>query len=142
MDSVHLSRLRHDAHVPVGQDTQSAFEMLMKLRDDALLQLDALKKNVGLNKAGEAEIVYTVNSDAGAAIAARFGVDLEDVVGCGYHSIVVDPNAGDLPTVTVVDRRETYARCARSWKRRPDVGGDAEFPELSARDADAVRAGR
>jgi hypothetical protein len=114
--------------------------MLMKLRDDALLQLDALKKNAGLNKAGEAEIIYTVNSEAGAGYAARFGVDLEDVVGCGYHSIVVDPSSGNVPSVKVVDRRNDYPLCARSWKRRPDVGSDPAYPDLSKRDADAVKA--
>ncbi len=41
--------------------------------------------------------------------------------------------------VEVLDSREKYQRCGRSWKRRPDVGTDAEFTDLSARDADAVR---
>ena len=31
-------------------------------------------------------------------------------------------------------------RCARSWKRRPDVGGDADYPDLTTRDAAALRA--
>jgi isoleucyl-tRNA synthetase len=30
-------------------------------------------------------------------------------------------------------------KCARSWRITRDVGADAEFPELSARDAAAVR---
>ena len=42
--------------------------------------------------------------------------------------------------VEVVDRREKYKACARSWKRRPDVGEDAEYPDLSRRDAAVVRA--
>jgi isoleucyl-tRNA synthetase len=42
--------------------------------------------------------------------------------------------------VKVIDRRNDYPSCARSWKRRPDVGSDAEYPDLSARDAAAVRA--
>jgi isoleucyl-tRNA synthetase len=41
--------------------------------------------------------------------------------------------------VKVLDRRETYAACARSWKRRPDVGSDKEYPDLTTRDAAAVR---
>ncbi|WP_029415191.1 isoleucine--tRNA ligase [Brevundimonas bacteroides] len=32
-----------------------------------------------------------------------------------------------------------YAKCARSWRRVPDVGSDRDYPDLSARDADAVR---
>jgi isoleucyl-tRNA synthetase len=30
-------------------------------------------------------------------------------------------------------------RCARSWKYTTDVGSDPEYPDLSARDAQAMR---
>ena len=30
-------------------------------------------------------------------------------------------------------------KCARSWKILPDVGSDKDFPDLSPRDAAAVR---
>ncbi|WP_395651132.1 isoleucine--tRNA ligase [Brevundimonas sp.] len=33
----------------------------------------------------------------------------------------------------------TSPKCARSWRRVTDVGSDPDYPELSARDADAVR---
>lgn len=32
-----------------------------------------------------------------------------------------------------------HPKCARSWRRVPDVGSDPAYPDLSARDADAVR---
>ncbi|MBU1346339.1 MAG: isoleucine--tRNA ligase [Alphaproteobacteria bacterium] len=32
-----------------------------------------------------------------------------------------------------------HPKCARSWRRVPDVGSDPDYPDLSARDADAVR---
>ena len=62
------------------------------------------------------------------------GADLEDVAGAGHHSFAAGPWK-----VEVLDRRETYKACARSWKRRPDVGIDPEYPDLSARDAAAIR---
>jgi isoleucyl-tRNA synthetase len=37
--------------------------------------------------------------------------------------------------VKVCDARDKYERCARSWKRRPDVGSDPDYPDLSVRDA-------
>lgn len=40
------------------------------------------------------------------------------------------------PSVKVVN----LPKCARSWRRVPDVGSDPAYPDLSARDADAVRA--
>jgi isoleucyl-tRNA synthetase len=137
VDNVHLSRLPK-AHATTI-DEPDIFKLLMKLRDDGLLQLDGLKKSVGLNKAGEAEAVYTVKEEASRAALAAFGVDLEDLVGCGYHSVVVDASVAE-PRVTIVDRRNDYALCARSWKRRPDVGSDPAYPDLSKRDAEAMKA--
>ena len=45
----------------------------------------------------------------------------------------------DVAGVAVVFARATGRKCARSWKILPEVGSDAEFPELSSRDAEAVR---
>ena len=47
---------------------------------------------------------------------------------------------GLLDARGVLDARERYGRCERSWKRRPDVGSDPDYPDLSARDAAAVKA--
>ena len=45
----------------------------------------------------------------------------------------------DVPGVSVVFARASGNRCARSWKVSPEVGSDADFPDLSPRDADAMR---
>jgi isoleucyl-tRNA synthetase len=39
----------------------------------------------------------------------------------------------------VAIERLELPKCARSWRRVPDVGSDPDYPDLSARDADAVR---
>ncbi len=44
---------------------------------------------------------------------------------------------GDVLAVTV--GLADHAKCARSWRRVPDVGSDPAYPNLRARDADAVR---
>lgn len=135
LDSVHLSKLPAATRPAIDSN---AFELLMQLRDEALLQLDRLKKEAGLNKALDAEVVYHLDATARSTLEP-FGVDLEDIVGCGSHSIV-DSKSGNR--VEVIDRRNDYRACARSWKRRKDVGSDPEFPDLCARDAAAVRAAR
>jgi isoleucyl-tRNA synthetase len=38
-----------------------------------------------------------------------------------------------------VPRKATGRKCARSWRFTDDVGSDPDYPELSARDALAVR---
>ncbi|MGV1014175.1 MAG: isoleucine--tRNA ligase, partial [Methyloceanibacter sp.] len=45
----------------------------------------------------------------------------------------------EVPAVAVVFARAKGLKCARSWKILPEVGADPEFPELSPRDAEAVR---
>jgi isoleucyl-tRNA synthetase len=45
----------------------------------------------------------------------------------------------DVPGVAVVFGKAEGARCARCWKILPEVGSDKDYPDLSLRDADAVR---
>jgi isoleucyl-tRNA synthetase len=45
----------------------------------------------------------------------------------------------EVPGIAVVFVRAQGTKCARSWKILEDVGADPEFPELSPRDAEAVR---
>jgi isoleucyl-tRNA synthetase len=45
----------------------------------------------------------------------------------------------DVEGVSVVVNKAAGQKCARSWKILPEVGSDKQFPELTLRDADAVR---
>src|SRR5690606_28614217 len=69
-----------------------------------------------------AEICITSQLDVieGAAPAEAFA--LSEIKGAG-----------------VVFRKADGRKCQRCWKILPDVGSDADYPDLSARDADAVR---
>ena len=138
LPSVHMALLPVSSDVEISENQRAEWKQLFELRDKALLQLDALKKESGLNKASEAEVVYHVGDAAVRQRLESYGVDLEDLVGAGFHSIVVAGTGGSAIVVQMLDRRETYKACARSWKRRPDVGQDAEYPDLSLRDAAAV----
>jgi isoleucyl-tRNA synthetase len=133
--SVHLLTLPTSEKKPLEQDLKR-WALLREARDQATSQLDAMKKSVGLNKALDAEIVYHASDETRKSLELC-GADLEDVVGAGCHSFV--KSDGNTWRVEVVDVREKYKACARSWKRRPDVGQDSEYPDLSQRDAAAVR---
>jgi isoleucyl-tRNA synthetase len=129
--SVHLAELPEPLNPPASEAQKVEWKQLMELRDKALLQLDNLKKSAGLNKAIEAEIVYPNKLQPALA---RYGEDLADLAGAGFYRF------DDVADVTVIDAREKYPACSRSWKRRPDVGSDPQYPDLSARDAAAVKA--
>jgi isoleucyl-tRNA synthetase len=139
-ESVHLAFLPEPSGREVSDDQKEQWTLLLQLRDEALGQLDKLKKEAGLNKAVDAEVVYEISDDAMRRDLQSYGVDLEDLVGAGHYALAEKGSAGSAVTVKVIDRRNDYAACARSWKRRPDVGRDADFPDLSVRDANAVRA--
>ena len=82
--------------------------------------------------------------DAGLREALR-GVDLAEIA--ITSGAVLSPEEGpqdafrvdDVPDVAVVFARAEGKKCARSWQILPEVGSDPEFPELSPRDAAAVR---
>jgi isoleucyl-tRNA synthetase len=45
----------------------------------------------------------------------------------------------EVEGVAIVPKRADGKKCARSWRITNDVGRDPAYPELSARDAAAVR---
>ena len=142
MPSVHLAHLLPKAseHGPDDALRREEWSLLMRLRDDALAQLDKLTRQIGKYKALDAEIIYEVSdADLRRRLEAH-GVDMEDMAGAGCHSFVAAPDGKSGVTVKLLDRREAHASCARCWKRRPDVGGDAEYADLCQRCVAAVRA--
>ncbi len=162
-DTVHLAALPdYDAAVlrlaedltPVNPDNGTfypdvlqagaawAWQRVMELRDVGMVKLEALR-NAGVKNSLDAEAVFLVRAtdEASLAFVQTYLVELEDLLGVGCARIehVEALPEGEAIDVEVVDTRETYPRCARSWKRRPDVGSDPEYPELSARDAAVMR---
>ena len=77
--------------------------------------------------------------------AALRGVDLAEIaITSGARLMLGDGPEGafrldDVKGVAVVFERAQGTKCARSWKILGEVGSDPEFPELSPRDAEAVR---
>ncbi len=123
------------------------WDRLLDLRADGLVKLEALR-NAGVKNPLDAEAVFTIADDNQAAetFLETYLGELEDLLGVGYARIEkasstgISPVSETLPVgVRVEDTREKYSRCARSWKRRPDVGSDAEYPDLSARDAEVMK---
>ena len=137
LPSVHLALLPEPSRQQVSDEVREQWSLLMQLRDAALLQLDALKKEAGLNKALESEVVYHLGDNRLRQSLQAYGPDLEDLVGAGHHAFSEDQSPH--PAVKVFDTRSKCGACARCWKRRPDVGQDAEFGDLCLRCAAAVR---
>jgi isoleucyl-tRNA synthetase len=86
--------------------------------------------------------VYVADKDLRAAL---HGIDLAEIaITSGARLLLGEgpENAfrlDDVKGVAVVFARAKGTKCARSWKILEEVGADPEFPELSLRDAAAVR---
>ena len=118
------------------------WERLMDIRGDVLVKLEALR-NSGVKNPLDAEVLLQVRPGTPEALLVRNHLgDLEDMLGVGFARVeeAASLSEGRTYSAEVLDSRERYGRCARCWKRRPDVGSDKDYPDLSARDAAAVKA--
>ncbi|MFN3817300.1 MAG: isoleucine--tRNA ligase, partial [Brevundimonas sp.] len=93
--------------------------------------LEAARRDKLIGGALDAWPVVTAPADL---LAPFDGLDAAEVFRTSGAELVAGGEA-----VTVVVNIANHPKCARSWRRVPDVGSDPDYPELSARDADAVR---
>ncbi|MCK4275706.1 MAG: isoleucine--tRNA ligase [Phycisphaerae bacterium] len=114
------------------------WNQLLELRSAGLVKLETLR-NTGVKNPLDAEAVIKVSdkADTAAQFVETYLPELEDLLGVGYARM---ERSGELTKdnpieIEVLDARKKYQRCARSWRRRPDVGSDSAYPDLCARDA-------
>ncbi|HWV81522.1 MAG TPA: isoleucine--tRNA ligase, partial [Hyphomicrobiaceae bacterium] len=105
------------------------------------LEIERAAKRIG-SSLEAAPIVHVTDHELGAALA---GVDMAEVCITSAIRIVSSPSSAgaftlpDVPGIAVVPARAEGKKCARSWRITTDVGSDPAYPELSARDAAAMR---
>ncbi|MBO6900175.1 MAG: isoleucine--tRNA ligase [Rhizobiaceae bacterium] len=105
------------------------------------LEIERKEKTIG-SSLEAAPVVYVADADLRAAIADR---DMAEIcITSGISIEAADAPAGayrldDVADVGVVFARAGGTKCARSWRYTDDVGSDPEYPDVSARDAAALR---
>ena len=78
-------------------------------------------------------------------LSALHGVDMAEVCITSAATVVAGDGPSDafrlpdVPGVAVVVRKAEGKKCARSWKISPLVGSDPEYPDVTPRDAQALR---
>jgi isoleucyl-tRNA synthetase len=105
------------------------------------LEVERANKTIG-SSLEAAPHVFVQNADALAAVKS---VDFAEV--CITSAITVEQGEGpatafradDVKHVGVVFKKAEGAKCARSWKISKDIGTDKDFPDITPRDAEAVR---
>src|SRR5262245_1047106 len=141
--SVHL---RQFPAIPAAWRDEALAEKWSKVRAfrrvvTGALEIERKEGRIG-SSLEAAPKVYVADRDFRDALA---GVDLAEISITSGAELMsgVGPEGAfrldDVPGVAVVFARAQGTKCARSWKILEDVGADPEFPELSLRDAEAVR---
>ena len=141
--SVHLQTF---PEIPVDwrdEELAAQFEKIKKVRRvvTGALEVERREKRIGSSLEAAPEI-YVGDDDVRAAFD---GLDVAELMITSDATL----KAGDAPEgaftipevagIAVVPVLATGKKCARSWRVVADVGLDHEFPDLSARDAAAVR---
>ena len=99
------------------------------------------KKAIG-SSLEAAPMVYVSNPELRSALE---GIDLAEIFITSAAELIEEegpPDAfrlSEVNGVAVVSRPAIGRKCARSWKITPEVGADPEYPDITPRDAEAVR---
>jgi isoleucyl-tRNA synthetase len=105
------------------------------------LEIERAAKRIG-SSLEAAPVVYIEDA---ATRAALDGIDFAEI--CITSDIELRAGQGradafrldDVSGVAVEPQRATGPKCARSWKISPLVGSDPEYPDITPRDAQALR---
>ncbi len=105
------------------------------------LEVERAAKRIGSSL--EASPVIYVSDKA--LLGTLFDIDLAEVcITSNYEVREGEAPAeafrlNEVPGVAVVVEKAVGIKCARSWKILPTVGEDAEYPDVTPRDAQALR---
>jgi isoleucyl-tRNA synthetase len=141
--SVHLTLFPTDFDSFRNDALATKWETIRDVRRvvTGALELERAAKNIG-SSLEASPLVYVSDK---AILATLFDVDLAEVCITSNAMATNDtPPASaftlpDVRGVAVVVERAVGTKCARSWKILPTVGEDADYPDVSPRDALALR---
>ncbi len=141
--SVHLQMF---PEIPQAWRNDALAEKWERVRDVRRVVTGALELERAAKRIGSSlEAAPDVYVGDGSTLSALEGVDLAEVSITSAAKLIartppVDAfTLPDVPGVGVVPQLAQGKKCARSWRVLRDVGTDPEFPDLSPRDAAAVR---
>jgi isoleucyl-tRNA synthetase len=141
--SVHLEQF---PTIPAEWKDEELAEKWRKVRQvrrvvTGALEIERAKKVIG-SSLEAAPVVHVTDAEL---LAALDGVDLAEIAITSEIVVTTEPvpagafTLDDVKGVGVVPALATGTKCARSWRFTHDVGSDPEYPDVSARDAAALR---
>ncbi|MBA4777033.1 MAG: isoleucine--tRNA ligase [Rhizobiales bacterium] len=142
-ESVHLVQFPEIPAEWKNDALEAKWEKIRKVRTvvTGALEVERREKRIG-SSLEAAPVVHVADADLFAALQ---GQDFAEICITSAISVLGDEGPADgfrLPEVAkvVVEQKLAEgAKCARSWRITTDVGSDPEYPDVSARDAAALR---
>jgi isoleucyl-tRNA synthetase len=141
--SVHLEQF---PSIPAEWKNEALAEKWKKVRAirsvvTGALEIERKDKRIG-SSLEAAPVVHIADAGLKASLA---GLDFAEI--CITSDIAVDAGEGasdafrlqEVPGVSVEPTLAEGTKCARSWRITSDVGSDPDYPDVSARDAAALR---
>ena len=141
--SAHLALFPTDFETFRDERLAAKWEIIRNVRRvvTGALELERAAKNIG-SSLEASPLVYVSDKKI---FETLFDIDLAEVCITSNAMATNDdaPSAAfrlnEVPGVAVVVEKAVGTKCARSWKILPTVGEDAEYPDVSPRDAQALR---
>jgi isoleucyl-tRNA synthetase len=141
--SVHLQTFPELPHEWRNEALAQKWEKIRLVRRvvTGALEVERVAKRIGASLEA-APVIHVADDELRAALA---GVDLAEVCITSDAKVVAGEgpaSAFRLPEVrgvAVEPKRAEGKKCARSWKFSPLVGSDREYPDVTPRDAQALR---
>jgi len=142
--SVHLMQFAQAPAEWKNTALDAKWALIRKVRASVTGALEIERANKVIGSALEAAPEVFINVDE-AALDAVQSVDFAEV--CITSGITVKAGEGpatafrldDAKNIAVVPHKAEGQRCARSWKVSKEIGSDKDFPDITPRDAEAVR---
>ncbi len=141
-ESVHLRTFPAIPDVWRDDALAAKWAMTAHVRDVVLRTLEPYRQNKDIGSSLEAHPVIYVDDRYAAALEH---IDVAELCITSQATVKNQTPPPDAFTVEkydglgVVFQKAEGKKCQRCWKILPDVGTDPDYPDLSARDADAVR---
>ncbi len=141
--SVHLELFPELPQVWCDETLAETWEKIRRVRRvvTGALELERANKKIG-SSLEAAPDVYVTDTELAAALKTADLAEIAITSAAALKSGAAPAGAftaTDVPGVAVVFKSAEGRKCARSWRITADVGSDSAYPDLSARDAAAMR---
>ncbi|WP_077101898.1 isoleucine--tRNA ligase [Agrobacterium sp. DSM 25558] len=142
-ESVHLVQFPQIPAEWKNEALEAKWDKIRKVRTvvTGALEVERREKRIG-SSLEAAPVVYVADPELLAALEGQDFAEICITSGISVASGEGPAEAfrlGEVQNVSVEQKLAEGRKCARSWRITTDVGSDAAFPDVSARDAAALR---